>query len=44
MLYAGNSLLRAESVFKAAIKHRPRIQADHPAADARSAAVAGINA
>jgi hypothetical protein len=26
MLYAGNSLLRAESVFKAAIKHRPRIR------------------
>jgi hypothetical protein len=26
MLYAGNSLLRAESVFQAAIKHRPRIK------------------
>jgi hypothetical protein len=26
LLYAGNSLLRAESVFKAAIKHRPRIR------------------
>jgi hypothetical protein len=26
MLYAGNSLLRAESVFEAAIKHRPRIR------------------
>jgi hypothetical protein len=26
MLYAGNSLLRAESVFQAAIKHRPRIR------------------
>jgi hypothetical protein len=26
MLYGGNSLLRAESVFKAAIKHRPRIR------------------
>jgi hypothetical protein len=26
MLYAGNSLLQAEPVFKAAIKHRPRIR------------------
>jgi hypothetical protein len=26
LLYAGNSLLRAESVFQAAIKHRPRIR------------------
>jgi hypothetical protein len=26
LLYAGNSLLRAESVFEAAIKHRPRIR------------------
>ena len=26
LLYAGNSLLRAESVFHAAIKHRPRIR------------------
>jgi hypothetical protein len=26
MLYAGNSLLRAESVFKAAIEHRQRIR------------------
>jgi hypothetical protein len=26
LLYAGNGLLRAESVFQAAIKHRPRIR------------------
>jgi hypothetical protein len=26
LLYTGNSLLRAESVFEAAIKHRPRIR------------------
>jgi hypothetical protein len=26
LLYAGNSLLRAESIFEAAIEHRPRIR------------------
>jgi hypothetical protein len=44
MLYAGSNLNKAEAVFVAAIKHRPRIRLDYPAADASSGAVAGADA
>jgi hypothetical protein len=41
MLYAGNNLGRAQSLFEAAIEHRRADQADHQAADARAAELAG---
>jgi hypothetical protein len=40
MLYAGNNLDRAREIFQQAVKHRPRVKADDPAADARFGAVA----
>jgi hypothetical protein len=40
MLYAGDSLDKAHTIFAAAVKHRPRIRLTHPPADARAAAVA----
>ena len=42
MLYAGNNLDKARKLFAEAIKHRPRIRADDPAAGARAGEVAGL--